>query len=131
MSASPHPIRGDRLVGVKSKFDWESRVAELALKKSTKLVAAALSHYANSDGTRSHPGQLRLMWYCGIADERTVASALKELRELGLIFRTRAGGGRPAPGKQAIADEWQLCWPKDDVAIERESFDQWRKRRGA
>jgi hypothetical protein len=131
VSATPHPIPGRDLVPV-GKFEWEARVAELVLKKSLKLVASGLSHYANADGTSSHPGQLRLMWYCGIKDDRTVSDALKDLRALGVIYRTRAGGGRPAPGKQAIADEWQLCWPKDgNVAAERVSFDEWRKQRGA
>lgn len=130
MSATPHPIPASDLAPVK-KFEWEARIAELKLKKSTRLVALGISHYASGDGTSSHPGQLRLMWYCGISAERFVADALKELRELGVIFRTRAGGGRPAAGKQAMADEWQLCWPKDDVAAERVPFDQWRKRRGA
>lgn len=130
MSATPHPISGRDLVAVK-KFEWEARIAELKLKKSTRLVALGVSHYANSDGTSSHPGQLRLMWYCGISAERFVADALKELRELGVIYRTHAGGGRPATGKQPMADEWQLCWPKEDVAAERTSFDEWRKRRGA
>jgi hypothetical protein len=130
VSATPHPIDSRRLKPV-GKFDWEVRIAELKLKKATRLVAFGLSHYANSDGTSSHPGQLRLMWYCGIGAERIVAGALKELRELGLIYRTHAGGGRPAPDKPAFADEWQLCWPKDDVAAERVPFDEWRKRRGA
>jgi hypothetical protein len=131
LTASPHPIPAEKLAVVKSKWDWEARLAELALSKNTKLVAGGLSHYANSDGTKSHPGLLRLMWYCGIADERTVTKAVKELRALGLIFRQRAGGGRPAPGKPAIADEWQLCWPKSEVQAERVTFDEWRKRRGA
>ena len=115
---------------VETKFEWEDRIAGLALSKSTKLVAFGLSHYANKDCTHSHPGLLRLMWYCGINDERTVAKAVKELRELGLIYRWRAGGGRPKPGRQALADEYQLCWPKGDVAVEQVPFDLWRKRRG-
>lgn len=127
-----HPVPGRELVAVKNKFDWEAKIAALALSKNTKLVALGLSHYANNDGTKAHPGLLRLMWYCGIKDERTVTKAVRELRALGLIFRARQGGGRPSPGKQALADEYQLCWPKSGApAIECVPFDEWRKRRGA
>lgn len=131
MTTSPHPFTPDQLLRVKDKFDWEDQIAGLALSKSTKLVAFGLSHYANKDGTSSHPGLLRLMWYCGIADERTVTKAVKELRGLGLIFRQHAGGGRPKPGHQSLADEYQLCWPRADVAAEQVPFEHWRKRRGA
>lgn len=132
MSATPHPISGGELSRLSTKFEWEDRVAALVLRQSVKLVAFGLSHFADRDGTSAHPGQLRLMWYCGISDERTVRNALTKLRELGLIYRAEAGGGRPRVGKKAKADEWILCWPTSGVvAAPSITFDEWRKRRGA
>lgn len=92
-----------------SLFEWQRVIRRVKCHTSVKLVALTLSTYANTDGTRAHPGIHKLVNVTGLG-RRTVIRALDTLRGLGLIERTfeasRAGGK---------ADEYRLTLP-DDLA---------------
>jgi hypothetical protein len=81
-----------------------------------KLVAHRLANYADSDGTRIHPGIARLAVDLEI-EYRTVRDSLALLRRLGLvqIVRPAAGRGR--------ADEYRLTLPTD--LLDRDDLEVW------
>jgi hypothetical protein len=112
------------------KFDWLDQLAELPLDRTVKLVGFGLAHFASKNGQDVRPGLSRLMWVCGISDERTIAKAIKELRNTGLIGLYKAGGGRPAAGRPARADEYWLT-THDGVQGWKTSYEAWLKRRSA
>jgi hypothetical protein len=120
-------VKDQALMG---KFDWLDQLASLPLDRSIKLVGFALAHYANKDGKSCRPGLNRLMWTCGIRDERTVGNAVKELRRLHLIWLHKAGGGRPAAGYKPLADEYWLT-THPSVKGWALPYDRWLKERSA
>jgi hypothetical protein len=81
-----------------------------------KLVAHRLANYADSDGTRIHPGIARLAVDLEI-EYRTVRDTLALLRRLGLIHRVRPATGR------GRADEYRLTLPLD--LLDRDDLDVW------
>jgi DNA-binding transcriptional ArsR family regulator len=74
-----------------------------------KYVGMVMAQYANRDGTSIRPGVARLVAVTQLS-ERTVRGALTELRDLGLLRRTREGSSR---GRQALTDEYELSIPPD------------------
>lgn len=75
----------------------------------TKYVGMVLAQYANTDGTNAFPSQDKLARVCEVS-ERTVRGALAEMRDRGLIVRTRKGGLR---GTQTFSDVYSLAIPAD------------------
>ena len=112
------------------KFEWLDQLAALPLDRTVKLVGFALAHYASKNGKDARPGLNRLMWTCGIKDERTAGNAIKELRRMHLIFLNVPGGGRPSPGKKPMADEYWLTTHPEAEGW-KTSYEAWRKERPA
>jgi hypothetical protein len=79
------------------------------MKPLTKYVGMVLAQYANSDGTNAFPAVAKLARVTCLS-ERSVRTALTELRGLGLIKRVQKGGMR---GTQAIPDVHCLVIPAD------------------
>lgn len=79
------------------------------LKPLTKYVGMVLAQYANNDGTNAFPSVAKLARVTCLS-ERSVRSALTELRDLGLIQRVQKGGMR---GTQAYPDVHCLTVPVD------------------
>jgi hypothetical protein len=81
--------------------EWTDVVRRARLGRTTKLVALLLANYADSDGTRVHPGIARL----AVESELTykvVQAALSALRRAGLIEVVRAATRR------GHSDEYRL-----------------------
>ncbi|GAA1596709.1 hypothetical protein [Actinoplanes couchii] len=81
-----------------------------------KLVAHRLANYADSDGTRIHPGIARLAVDLEI-EYRTARDAVALLRRLGLIHLVRRATAR------GRADEYRLTLPLD--LLDRDDLDVW------
>ncbi|WP_229070794.1 LAGLIDADG family homing endonuclease [Actinoplanes sp. DH11] len=81
-----------------------------------KLVAHRLATYADSDGTRIHPGIARLATDLEI-DYRAARDVLSLLRRLGLITLVRPATGR------GRADEYRLTLPTD--LLDRDDLTVW------
>jgi hypothetical protein len=81
-----------------------------------KLVAHRLANYADTDGTRIHPGIARLAVDLEI-EYRTVRDTLALLRRLGLLQLVRPAAGR------GRADEYRLTLPTD--LLDRDDLDVW------
>lgn len=92
-----------------SRYDWERWVRRCVLPSSTKLVAFVMATYAARDGSRIFPGVARLAAVTCLS-ERTVRTALGNLRDAGLIERVYPGGRR---GQMAFADVHRLAVPAD------------------
>ncbi len=92
-----------------SRYEWERWIRRCCLPASTKLVALVMATYAARDGSRIFPGVARLAATTGLS-ERTVRTALGNLREVGLIERVYPGGRR---GQMAFADVHRLAIPAD------------------
>lgn len=91
------------------RYEWERWVRRVRLHPSVKLVALTLATYANRDGTHMYPGVAKLAAVTGLT-ERSVRDALKTLRDLGLLERTREGFRN---GRRALADEHEMRRPTD------------------
>lgn len=72
------------------RFEWERIVRRARIPKSTKYLALMLATYADHDGTRIRPGVDRLAIVMQVS-KKTVTLAFADLRELGLVERTRQG----------------------------------------
>jgi DNA-binding transcriptional ArsR family regulator len=92
-------------------YEWMRLIRRCQLTAPTKLVALTLATYANQDGTRIFPGVARLTAVTGLS-ERSVRGAMKTLRDVGLIERTRVGSSM---GRRALTDEHALAFPVDLV----------------
>lgn len=86
-----------------------------------KLVAARLADYADSNGSRIHPGLARLAVDLE-TDYRSVRAAVVHLRAVGLLQVVRAGKG-------VKADEYRLTLPVD--LLERDDVEMWSPTRHA
>lgn len=96
--------------------DWQRYVRNLDLPPTTKLVAYALSTYADlvakgggKAGENAYPSQTRLAVECGLTP-RTVRRHLAELRGLFLLERTRSGSSL---GVANTSDGYRLVVPRD------------------
>jgi hypothetical protein len=87
-----------------------------------KLVAHRLANYADTDGTRIHPGIARLAVDLEI-EYRTVRDTLAHLRRLGLLHLVR-----PAT-RRGHADEYRLTLPLD--LLDRDDLEVWTPTRHA
>lgn len=92
-----------------SRFEWERIMRRCRMKPLTKYVGLVLAQYANNDGTNAFPSVAKLARVTCLS-ERSVRTALTELRALGLIKRVQKGGMR---GTQAIPDVHRLAIPVD------------------
>jgi hypothetical protein len=92
-----------------SRYEWERWVRRCNIPSSSKLVAFVMATYAARDGSRIFPGVARLAATTGLS-ERTVRTALGNLRNVGLIERVYPGGRR---GQMAFADVHRLVIPAD------------------
>lgn len=82
--------------------EWEGQVLASSLKATTRLVALALSRYADFDsGTNARPGFQRLADDCG-AGLRTVERAVQELTAAGYLILDSRGSGGPKGGRAAV-----------------------------
>ena len=92
-----------------SRYEWERWLRRAILPSSTKLVGFVMATYAARDGSRIFPGVARLAATTGLS-ERTVRTALGNLRDVGLIERVYPGGRR---GVMSFADVHRLAIPAD------------------
>lgn len=92
-----------------SRYEWERWLRRCVLPSSTKLVGFVMATYAARDGSRIFPGVARLAATTALS-ERTVRTALGNLRDVGLIERVYPGGRR---GVMAYADVHRLAIPAD------------------
>lgn len=91
------------------RFDWERKVAACRLGATTKAVALMLAMNGNSEGTTPHPG-VRLLAHQTELGESTVRRCLEQLRDLGLIIRTKRGS---TSAVRNYADCYELAMPDD------------------
>jgi DNA-binding MarR family transcriptional regulator len=80
-------------MGALSRFEWERLLRELDLPSSVKATGYALATYANTDGTKAHPGLANLCRATGL-HHASVVPALAALEAAGLVERKAHGGGR-------------------------------------
>lgn len=92
-----------------SRYEWERWLRRCILPSSTKLVGFVMATYAARDGSRIFPGVARLAATTGLS-ERTVRTALGNLRDVGLIERVYPGGRR---GVMNFTDVHRLAIPAD------------------
>ena len=77
-----------------NRYEWERIMRRVRFgAPMTKYVGMVLAQYANTDGSNAFPSQDKLARVCEVS-EKTVRTALGELRERGLIVRDRKGGMR-------------------------------------
>ena len=107
-----------------NKFDWERQLYGMQLDRTTRDVGFGLARHANADGSEVRPGTHRLMYECGIADERTIGKSMRKLRQLGLIYLDKPGGGI-----SRHADNYLLT-THERVAAWTVTYETWSKERG-
>jgi hypothetical protein len=88
--------------------------------KNTGSTLAALADYKT--GARIHPGTELLMLITGIKGDKTVRSALSQIREWGLIWRyAEASKAEYIVTKKGVrvkpSDEYRLTFPADQTGI--------------
>lgn len=86
---------------------WEDIVLRAKLSHTTKLVALAMKHHANADGTSVRPSTVRLCVLCDLA-YATVKRARQDLLGAGLVELVRRGNRR-----RGHADEYRLILAED------------------
>lgn len=91
------------------RYDWERLIRRVRLGAPAKAVALAMATYADADGSRVRPGVARLAAVTELS-ERSVYSALKKLRALGLVDCLSRGGHR---GEGREASVYRLTIPVD------------------
>jgi hypothetical protein len=100
------------------RFEWERLIRELDLPPSVKNTAAWLATYVNAkDGTRGHPGRVKLSRATGLHPS-TVTAALAALEAVGLIARDNHGGGRD---KKGVAAVYGLSTPEGETTPDETS----------
>lgn len=88
-------------------FDWVTAFSRLPVGSTVKLVGYALALNATSKtGKDAHPGMDLLMIQTGLRSEKTVGTALAELRRLGLVSRVFEGS---KAGRRGLADDYWLA----------------------
>lgn len=91
------------------RYEWEAIIRRLNLSMKTSYVALVMATYADPDGTRIRPTAPELAAAARMG-ESTVARYVRELRNAGLIVKTRRGGGRNGTGRP---NEYRLTVPLD------------------
>ncbi|WP_433221844.1 helix-turn-helix domain-containing protein [Dactylosporangium sp. CS-047395] len=97
------PELGDESVTLRQ---WLDVVRRARLGRTAKAVALMLATYADNDGSRVYPGVARLAVDCELT-YNVIQTALKRLREAGLIAVVRKGARR------GQADEYRLILASD------------------
>lgn len=89
------------------RFEWERIVRRVQMPSGTKYLALMMATYADQDGTRVRPG-VECLGRVMCVSEKTVKRGLSELREIGLIQRTKQGNRHAG-----LADEYRLVCPSN------------------
>lgn len=89
------------------RFEWERIVRRMRMASGTKYLAVVLATYADQDGTRVRPG-VECLARVMCVSEKTVKRALSDLRDMGLIQRTKQGNRHAG-----LADEYRLVHPSN------------------
>uniref|UniRef100_UPI003F494C2D helix-turn-helix domain-containing protein n=1 Tax=Nocardia suismassiliense TaxID=2077092 RepID=UPI003F494C2D len=87
------------------RFEWERVVRRMQMASTPKFLALMMATYSDQDGSRVRPGVERLARVMCVS-EKTVKRALSDLRDLGLIERTKQGNRHAR-----LADEYRLTVP--------------------
>lgn len=112
MTAMPEPSDEVKRIPT-GRFEWEKVIRRAILKPSSvKLIALVMATYADGDGSRVRPGQLRLAAVMGTGVS-TVERGQRELERLGFLELVAKGHsfGRGHPG--GFASVYQLTLPED------------------
>jgi hypothetical protein len=104
----PHDL-GLRVVG---QNDWLAVWDRVIARPPVKLVGYALARFADwEDGADVHPGNDLLMLRTGIKSDKTIRSALAQIRDSwGLVWRSHEGYKF---GRQGHSDVYRLTIPDD------------------
>jgi hypothetical protein len=95
--------------------EWMNVWVRVIAPPSVKLVGAMAAHFADyGDGSDIHPGNAVLATICGGMSNKTVITALAQIRDWGLIWRCQEGRKQ---GRRKLADVYRLTIPVD--ALER------------
>lgn len=93
-----------------TRYEWERIMRRVQFgAPMTKYVGMVLAQYANRNGSNAFPSVDKLARVCEVS-EKTVRTALGELRARGLIVRVRKGGRF---GTEAFSDVHNLAIPAD------------------
>jgi hypothetical protein len=104
----PDPPPGLRPVDPR---EWMRIWARIIAEPSVKSVGAWCAHFADyGDGSEIRPGVPLLMKVTGIKGDKTVRSALAQIRDLELIWRYMEGSKN---GRAAKKDVYRLTFPED------------------
>jgi hypothetical protein len=78
-----------------------------------KLVGAMAASFADyGDGTNIHPGNATLAAVCGGMGNKTVISAMAQIRDWGLMWRYQEGRKQ---GRRKLSDMYRLTIPEDAI----------------
>jgi hypothetical protein len=95
-------------------FEWLKVFQRLSLPSTVKLVGYALAANATfATGNDAHPGTGLLLVQTGLTSDKTIRSALAELRRCGLIERRFHGS---SAGRRSLADNYYLTL-HDEIRI--------------
>lgn len=92
-------------------WDWMRVFMALSINPTIKVVGCALAFNADyGTGHEAHPGIERLMAQTGLRSDKTVRTALEQLRRAGLIERRFKGS---SAGRRGLADMYYLTLHND------------------
>lgn len=112
MREVPDPPDGLRPVDPR---EWMRVWARVTAEPSIKNTGAWLAHFADyQTGAEIRPGNALLMKVTGIKGNKTVISALAQIRDWGLIWRYAEGSKN---GRQGKSDVYRLTFPDDVTGI--------------
>jgi hypothetical protein len=75
------------------KFAWQALILRMKIPTSCKVVAFALSHFANEDGSRVFPGQQKVA-DMAVLHETNARRHIRTLLASGMLQVVKQGGGR-------------------------------------
>jgi len=122
----PDPPPGLRAVDPR---EWTRVWARVLAEPSVKLTGFALLTWADyRTGAEIRPGAPLLMRVTGIGSRTTIAKALEQIRDWGLIWRYLEGSKAPFyfaddGTRKRPPDEYRLTFPDDSRAIPMMSPD--------
>lgn len=104
----PEPPAGLIAVG---PHEWMRVWVRVVAPPSVKLVGAMAAHFADyGDGSDIRPGNTVLAAICGGMSNKTVITALAQIRDWGLIWRYIEGSKQ---GRRKLSDVYRLTIPVD------------------
>ncbi|AQA21724.1 hypothetical protein BTZ20_5642 [Rhodococcus sp. MTM3W5.2] len=107
----PQPVR---------RFEWERIVRRASMPAGVKFLAFVLASYADGDGTRVHPSNIRL---ANVIEKtpRTVERGMAWLQSAGFIVRTKYGNRHIG-----LPNEYRLTVPADVLDRLVLDADEWK-----